>query len=111
MSFVGREPRARAADALAIAIVLLSTARSPHAFAFASQDAKVDLSAVASRAFQDAKVETRALWVLRTSLTTPDHIAALVRSARDNGFNTLLVQVRGRGDAYYRGSVEPRPAE
>ena len=56
-------------------------------------------------------METRALWVLRTSLTTPDHIAALVRSARDNGFNTLLVQVRGRGDAYYLGSVEPRPAE
>ena len=56
-------------------------------------------------------METRALWVLRTSLTTPDHIAALVRSARDNGFNTLLVQVRGRGDAYYLGGVEPRPAD
>src|SRR4029079_12973337 len=102
MSFGGRDPRARAAAALAIAIGLLATARSPHAFAFASQDAKVGLSAVASRAFQvasvdwshvcacafqDAKGETRALWVLRTPLTTPDHIAALVRSARDNGFN------------------------
>ena len=55
--------------------------------------------------------ETRALWVLRTSLTTPESIATLVRSARDHGFNTLLLQVRGRGDAYYRGGAEPRPAD
>lgn len=52
-------------------------------------------------------VETRALWVLRTSLVSPASIAALVRSAREHGFNTLLVQVRGRGDAYYRGGLEP----
>jgi len=55
--------------------------------------------------------ETRALWVLRTSLTSPESIAKLVRSARDHGFNTLLLQVRGRGDAYYRGGAEPRPAD
>ena len=55
--------------------------------------------------------ETRALWVLRTSLTTPASIATLVRVAREHGFNTLLVQVRGRGDAYFRGGIEPRPAE
>jgi uncharacterized lipoprotein YddW (UPF0748 family) len=58
-----------------------------------------------------AVAETRALWVLRTSLTTPESIAALVRAARDHGFNTLLVQVRGRGDAYYRGGLEPLPAD
>src|SRR5512139_90187 len=55
--------------------------------------------------------ETRALWVLRTSLTSPDRITTLVRSARDHGFNTLFVQVRGRGDAYFLGGVEPRPAD
>ena len=38
-------------------------------------------------------------------------IDALVKRARDNGFNTLFVQVRGRGDAYYRGGLEPVPAE
>jgi uncharacterized lipoprotein YddW (UPF0748 family) len=58
-----------------------------------------------------AAEETRALWVLRTSLTTPASIAALVRAARDNGFNTLLVQVRGRGDAYYRNALEPVPPD
>jgi uncharacterized lipoprotein YddW (UPF0748 family) len=55
--------------------------------------------------------EVRALWVLRTSLTSPSGIAALVRSARDHGFNTLLVQVRGRGDAYFNQSLEPRAAD
>jgi uncharacterized lipoprotein YddW (UPF0748 family) len=47
------------------------------------------------------------MWVLRTSLTTPASITALVRAARQNGFNALFVQVRGRGDAYFRGGLEP----
>jgi uncharacterized lipoprotein YddW (UPF0748 family) len=47
------------------------------------------------------------MWVLRTSLTSPERIAALVRAAHQHGFNTLLVQVRGRGDAYYRNGLEP----
>jgi len=52
--------------------------------------------------------EVRALWVTRQSLTTPDAIAAMVRLAAGSGFNTLLVQVRGRGDAYYTSHAEPR---
>jgi uncharacterized lipoprotein YddW (UPF0748 family) len=65
------------------------------------------LTAFPLRALEPPAVEVRALWVLRTSLTTPDRIATLVESAREHGFNTLLVQVRGRGDAYYRGGLEP----
>ena len=55
--------------------------------------------------------EVRALWVLRTSLTSPASIETLVRTARASGFNTLLVQVRGRGDAFFAGGLEPRAAE
>jgi uncharacterized lipoprotein YddW (UPF0748 family) len=55
--------------------------------------------------------EIRALWVLRTSLVSPQAIEELVAAARDNGFNTLLVQVRGRGDAYYASAIEPRSTE
>ena len=58
-----------------------------------------------------APAETRALWVLRTSLTSPASITALVRTAHEQGFNTLLVQVRGRGDAYYASELEPRAAD
>ncbi len=52
--------------------------------------------------------EVRALWVQRTSLTSPQAIDAMVRLARASGFNTLIVQVRGRGDAYYQTGFEPR---
>src|SRR5690606_39203711 len=56
----------------------------------------------------ESDAEVRALWVTRASLTTPAAIDALVSSARASGFNTLLVQVRGRGDAYFAGGLEPR---
>jgi uncharacterized lipoprotein YddW (UPF0748 family) len=52
--------------------------------------------------------QVRALWVVRTALTHPDSVRAVVRRAEAGGFNTLLVQVRGRGDAWYRSSLEPR---
>ena len=55
--------------------------------------------------------EIRALWVTRSSLTSPASIAALVQTAYAQGFNTLLVQVRGRADAYYTSDLEPRPAD
>jgi uncharacterized lipoprotein YddW (UPF0748 family) len=57
-----------------------------------------------------AQDEVRALWVVRTTLTSPAAIEKMVAAARAGGFNTLLVQVRGRGDAYFQHGVEPRPA-
>lgn len=55
--------------------------------------------------------QTRALWVTRTTLTTPESIRQMVAAANAGGFNTLLVQVRGRGDAYYQATLEPRATE
>ena len=54
--------------------------------------------------------EVRAMWVQRGSLTSPPAIISAVETAKDAGFNTLIVQVRGRGDAYYNSRHEPRPA-
>jgi uncharacterized lipoprotein YddW (UPF0748 family) len=73
--------------------------------------ASATAGSVRAQAGLAAPAEIRALWVLRSSLTTPASIAALVRTAHDEGFNTLLVQVRGRGDAYYRSDLEPRASE
>ena len=53
----------------------------------------------------------KGLWVPRTALASADGITSAVRSAQAGGFDTLLVQVRGRGDAYYNGGLEPRAAE
>lgn len=69
------------------------------------------LISVAPRPPTPAKDEVRALWVVRTTLTSPQKISQLVSSAADNGFNTLIVQIRGRGDAYYNSKVEPRAIE
>jgi uncharacterized lipoprotein YddW (UPF0748 family) len=57
-----------------------------------------------------AQDEVRALWVVRTTLTSPAAIATMVAAAKNGGFNTLLVQVRGRGDAYFQRGIEPRPS-
>ena len=52
--------------------------------------------------------EVRALWVVRFTLAHPDSVRAMVQRADEAGFNTLIVQVRGRGDAFYDGTWEPR---
>lgn len=55
--------------------------------------------------------EVRALWVTRATLTAPEKIKQLINQATEAGFNTLIVQVRGRGDAYYQSRWEPRAKE
>jgi uncharacterized lipoprotein YddW (UPF0748 family) len=72
--------------------------------------AGIALSVAGMTGQQDAgPQEVRALWVVRTTLSSPAAIDTMVKSATAAGFNTLLVQVRGRADAYYAGGVEPRP--
>jgi Uncharacterized protein conserved in bacteria len=52
--------------------------------------------------------EIRAMWVVRDSMTSPEKIRNTVALAKKHGFNTLFVQVRGRGDAFYDSRFEPR---
>lgn len=51
--------------------------------------------------------EFRGVWVVRHALTSPERIRKVVDTARRAHFNVLLVQVRGRGDAYYRSRLVP----
>ncbi len=50
----------------------------------------------------------RYLWIVRDAMTTEKKISEAVNFADKNGFNHILVQVRGRGDAYYRSDIVPR---
>jgi uncharacterized lipoprotein YddW (UPF0748 family) len=52
--------------------------------------------------------EMRGIWVVRTALVSPDAIDRVVDDAASAGLNALFVQVRGRGDAFYRSSLAPR---
>gem|GEM_PF-113773 len=56
----------------------------------------------------DQGTELRALWVLRNTLVSRGEIDRMLHQAREAGFNILFVQVRGRGDAFYKSSIEPR---
>jgi uncharacterized lipoprotein YddW (UPF0748 family) len=64
-----------------------------------------------SPAHGSASTETRGAWVLRTSLTSPAAIGRMVQQVRAAGLNTILVQVRGRGEAFYRSDLEPRATD
>jgi uncharacterized lipoprotein YddW (UPF0748 family) len=48
-----------------------------------------------------AAEEVRALWVVRHDINTSERVDSVVEHAVNAGINTLFVQVRGRGDAYY----------
>ncbi len=52
--------------------------------------------------------EVRGLWVVRGPLTAAERVRRMVADAEESGFNTLIVQVRGRGDAFYASRWEPR---
>ena len=94
----------RAAYWLVLASLCVTTTFRARA---AAPPSPVALSTAAPR----AQVATRALWVTRTTMASPESIRQLVSAAAAGGFNTLVVQVRGRGDSYYNGTVEPRASE
>ncbi len=50
----------------------------------------------------------KALWVVRDRITTSEAVETLVAEAAARGIGDLVVQVRGRGDAYYASALEPR---
>jgi uncharacterized lipoprotein YddW (UPF0748 family) len=50
----------------------------------------------------------KALWVVRDKITTKSAIDDLMADSTTRGIHDVVVQVRGRGDAYYASSLEPR---
>jgi uncharacterized lipoprotein YddW (UPF0748 family) len=57
----------------------------------------------------EASVARVYLWVVRGALEDTLRFASIADSAAAAGCTDLLVQVRGRGDAWYRSSIEPAP--
>jgi uncharacterized lipoprotein YddW (UPF0748 family) len=50
----------------------------------------------------------KSLWVVRDRITTPRACDDLLADAAEHAIRELIVQVRGRGDAYFRSELEPR---
>ena len=55
--------------------------------------------------------EVRAIWVVRYTMTSPAAVRDSVKRAKAAGMTDLVVQVRGRGDAFYQSQLEPRAEE
>jgi len=53
----------------------------------------------------------RGLWVVRDSITSRRKAVDLVNFADSYGYNVLFLQVRGRGDAFYKSYFVPGPEE
>lgn len=49
----------------------------------------------------------RAVWVVRDVLSSKERIVGLIERSKRYGFTDLVVQVRGRGQAYYRSAIDP----
>jgi len=56
----------------------------------------------------DPEHPPRAIWIVRSDLTDQRRLATAIDWAADTGFTDLFLQVRGRGDAYYRSAIVPR---
>ena len=54
-----------------------------------------------------ASDEVRAIWVTRFEYQTEADVKTIFANCAALGFNTVLFQVRGQADAYYRSSIEP----
>jgi uncharacterized lipoprotein YddW (UPF0748 family) len=52
--------------------------------------------------------EVRGLWVVRFTMTSENAVRSMIERAEAAGVNTIIVQVRGRADAFYESSLEPR---
>lgn len=53
-------------------------------------------------------VEARGVWIVRDQLTSASNIEWVIDDAYRHGFNLVIVQVVGRGDAYYKSDIIPR---
>jgi len=52
--------------------------------------------------------EIRYFWLVRDGLSTPEQVDSLLERASLSGANGVIVQVVGRGEAYYRSDVLPQ---
>ncbi len=62
-----------------------------------------------ARATPEAPRAVDYLWVLRNSLVRAEDVPRVVERAKAMGVKGILVQVVGRGDAWYRSDLLPRP--
>ncbi len=92
---------------IALTIALLTACSSPPA-----DDPGVDASgdvdaAVIATDAAEARGEMRGVWITRFAYSSRAGLEAIIDRAAAANMNTVFVQIRGEGDAYYRSTHEP----
>lgn len=82
-------------------LTLLIILFSALIFHFSCKKKTVEPAITFSRPFK------RALWVVRYSIGSKKKADEVIRFAKENRIDTLVIQIRGRGDAYYKSTFEP----
>jgi uncharacterized lipoprotein YddW (UPF0748 family) len=102
-----RVPGSVAADSLRGRPAAPAAIAKPDGAAFLPGKAKPDPEPTSASESETRPIDY--LWVLRDAIVTRASIDSVVSRAQAMGVRGLLVQVVGRGDAYYRSSLLPRP--
>jgi uncharacterized lipoprotein YddW (UPF0748 family) len=90
------------------ALLAITTPLHPGgAFAFQRSPASTYLTRLARTTPVQPANEVRALWVVRDALRSVAAVDRMIDFAIQTRFHLLFVQVRGRGETYYRSSIEP----
>lgn len=108
LAAVPRTGRAGDVPAPAAADTALAAPAPARADSAAADSARAGAPAAAARDSVPAG-PVGALWVLRNALVKPGDVPLIVERARAMGVRVLLVQVVGRGDAWYRSDLLPYP--
>ena len=57
---------------------------------------------------QISDLESKCIWILRDSLTSPEKIEKALKYSADAGYNKVFIQIRGRGYAFYNSEIVPK---
>ena len=115
-NFATARPAPPTLSALAAMVMALAALAAPAFAAMPSGGAwfipyadslQAALAAERAHAAPDSLRAVDYLWVVRTALLDPAELPRIVEQARAMGVRGLLVQVVGRGDAYYQSSLLP----
>ena len=54
------------------------------------------------------ELDSKFIWILRDSLTSPEKIQKALIYASEAGYNKVFIQIRGRGYAFYNSKIVPK---
>ncbi|MCC7141914.1 MAG: family 10 glycosylhydrolase [Candidatus Eisenbacteria bacterium] len=102
-------PRTLAPLFLTLVLLVSTSAAAPSGDSQPLTSTHPDPAAPLDSVPAPAAAPLRALWLIRDHLSSPAATRGAVTAACDLGATDLFLQIRGRGDAFYRSALVPPP--